>query len=98
MYHWCHHFLQQRPKSPTEKKTTTMAVTTESIPNRRDAKGGEVGGLGGDTAPRQRAQTVAVRQKDKPTSTGGGGGPRTLRDFQELAAKAKSKKSQEDSE
>lgn len=46
----------------------------------------EEGGRGGDSSPRQRAHTVAARpQRDTPTS----GGPRTMRDFMELTAKAK---------
>ena len=101
MYNWSRRFLLQRPKSPTEKTTPTekktTPTTTDSIPSWRENKstGREEGRLGGDSSPRLRAQTVAARpQKDTPTSSGGGG-PRTLRDFQELAAKAKAKKIEE---
>ncbi|KAL5476306.1 hypothetical protein EMCRGX_G026232 [Ephydatia muelleri] len=80
----------KRPKSPPLPERKATPSTTESIPSWREKKssGVEEGVRGGDSSPRLRAHTVAARpQKDTPPSASGG--PRTLRDFMELTAKAK---------
>ena len=84
------HLSLQRPKSPPLPERKATPSTTESIPSWREKKssGVEEGVRGGDSSPRLRAHTVAARpQKDTPPSASGG--PRTLRDFMELTAKAK---------